>query len=229
MMNVKGILAALIIVAITLPPFGATAAAQSYTLEVSRDPSDGGAYHVEPDQETYEPGTVVTVYALPFPGFEFVGWEGDIAASESELTFAMTADTSLTAVFEVASEVVTEFQLFVVSEPQSAGWVTTEPAKVAYSPDDEVVLTAIPAEGHVFAEWSGDVPDETDLTQPQLQLVVDDNMEITANFEVAATVAGDEPTDTTSGSNQLGAACGALGVLFWPMMMLGLTAIRRRR
>ena len=223
-MNVKSIPVVLVSVALFVFPLCAIAAAQPYTLGISREPADGGAYHVEPDQDTYAAGTRVMVSAAPFPGFEFVGWEGDISTTGSELTFAMTADTALTAVFRVTADATAEFEVLVVSDPQNAGWVALDPARVAYTPGDEVTLTAVPANGYVFAAWSGDLPDETNLNQLQLEVTVNDDLDITAHFEAAATIDPGEVAGGTQGS----AGCGALGMLFWPMTFLGLAAVCRR-
>lgn len=225
-MNFKSIQTALVVGLFLLPALGTRAAAQPYTLEISREPPDGGAYHVEPDEETYASGTLVTVYAVPFDGFTFVGWEGGISASESQLTFEMTADTSLTAMFEAMAEVSTEYYLEVVSEPQDAGWVARDLAKSAYDPDDEVTLTAIPADGFVFAGWSGDVPEEADLSQAELHLLMNGDLDIIAGFEAAQEVNNDGTTVTPAANRSV--ACGALGMLFWPMTILGLAAVRRR-
>ena len=223
-MNIKSIPSVLVSLALFLFPFCTTAAAQTYALEISREPADSGVYHVEPDQDSYAPATRVTVSAGPFPGFEFVGWEGDISTAGSELTFVMTADTSLTAVFQAVGEATAEFELLVVSDPQGAGWVTRDPARAAYTPDDEVTLTAVPATGYAFAGWIGDVPDDANLNRLQLVVSVNDDRDITAHFEAAATV---DPGDGAGGT-QGSAGCGMLGMLFWPMTALGLAAIRRR-
>jgi len=227
-MNVKSIPAALVTVATCLFLFCPTAAAQPYTLEISRDPEDGGAYHVEPDQETYAADTMITVTAIAFPGYQFVGWEGNITASADQLVFPIAANTSLTAMFEAAAEVTAEFHIVVVSEPQETGYVTLEPGQTTYSTDDEVTLTAIPLDGYVFASWSGDVPDDADLEQAELQLIVDDDLEITANFEAAAGVSTSSNGDVNNTTSQGSGICGALGLLFWPATILGLAAIRRR-
>ena len=231
-MNVKNMPMVLVTIAAILVPLGSTAVAQPYTLEISRDPAAAGAYHVDPEQESYAEGTVITVTAAPFPGFRFVGWEGDYVVADSELTFPITADTSLTAVFEAAAEVTTGFEVLVTSEPQGAGWVTREPADVAYNPGEVVTLAAVAADGYVFAGWAGDVPESAALAQPELQLTVDEDLEITANFETAANVlpddggGTDEPVPATRAQGS--SICGVLGVLFWPMTILCLAAIRRR-
>ncbi len=231
-MNVKSMPMVLVAIATFMLALGSTAAAQPYTLEICRDPAEGGAYHVDPEQESYMEGAVITVAAVPFPGFRFVGWEGDYVVADSELAFPITADTTLTAVFEAAAEVTTEFEVLVTSEPQEAGWVTREPADVTYGPGDVITLTAIAADGYVFAGWTGDAPESAALAQPELQLTVNGDLEITANFEAAAGVLPDdggdldEPVPATRAQGS--SICGMLGMFFWPMTILCLAAIRRR-
>lgn len=227
-MKVKSIPTVPTLTAVFLLSFCLTAVAQPYTLEISRDPEEGGAYHVEPDQESYAADTMITVTAVAFPGYQFVGWDGNISASAAQLIFPITANTSLTAMFEAAAEVVTEYQVLVVSDPQEAGYVTLDPGRTGYSPGEEITLTATPEDGYVFANWSGDVPDEADLDDPELQLTVNDDLEITANFDAAADLASPSDGSTGTTASPRSGLCGTLGMVFWPMTLLGLAAIRRR-
>ena len=219
-----------ITIATVLYVFSGSAAAQTYTLEVSCEPIEGGAYHIDPVQDTYAEGTSITVAVGAKPGFAFIGWEGSISTTDSVMTFEITADTCLTAVFEESDAEPTEFLVLVVSEPQEGGYVTRDVPKVAYEPGEDVTLSAIPATGYVFAYWSGDVPEGAELTSPQLQLSVDQDLEITSNFDAAANVLPDDGTGSSSGSNGSGslAPCGALGILFWPLTILGMVIARRR-
>jgi hypothetical protein len=45
-------------------------------------------------------GTEVTVTAIPYGGWKFIGWSGSIGSSESTFTFILTRDCFLEAVFE---------------------------------------------------------------------------------------------------------------------------------
>jgi hypothetical protein len=232
-MNVRSILTLPVAIGAFLAAFCGSAAAQPYTLQISREPVEGGAFDVVPAQESYEPGTVVDVYAVPYSGFRFVEWQGDISATENHLTFAMTADTVLTAVFAVAPDEDPEYEVLVVAQPQGTGYVTRDPVVTAYAPGLEVTLTAVPGDGYVFAGWSGDVPEGGDLSQPELRLTVSEDLDITANFEAAAVVVpdggangdGSTPAYNTRGS----AACGALGTFLGPITLFGLVIFRLTR
>jgi hypothetical protein len=194
-----------------------------FAVTIDREPPDAGAYHVIPAMEAFPSGTRVEVQAVAFPGYRFVRWEGDIAATESALSFEVTADTSLTAVFEWVGVETAAYEVRVVAEPQVGGSITRDPVKASYLPGDVVTFTAIAAEGYVFAGWTGDVPEEAEVASAELSLTVDDDLELTAVFEVAAGV-----TPDTLENPLRGTACGALGMLFWPMTLLGLVALRRR-
>jgi hypothetical protein len=198
-----------------------TVAAQPYTLNIARDPVEGGTYQVDATADVYVQGTVITVYAVPLAGYRFVGWEGDIAASESPLIFEITADTSLTAVFEAFPEADTEFAVQTAVEPPDVGYVMLDPVQETYGLGEAVTLYAVPTAGYVFSGWTGDVPAGADPHNAELPLILSKDVNITAAFEIAAEVT---PDATTSA----GKACGAAGMLFWPLTAAGLVALRRR-
>ncbi|MCP4592772.1 MAG: hypothetical protein GY842_18720 [bacterium] len=220
-MNLNRTLHLLAALALVLSPLSTDVWAQPYTLEITVEPDGGGAYHVDPDQETYDQGTAVSIYAVALPGYEFVGWQGDITAQESVLLLPIVANTSLTAVFQVDPDDVEQFQLSVYSEPQESGYVTRDPAGSLYGADAEVTLQAYAAEGFVFAGWSGELPDGADANEESLAVVMNSDTVIYANFEAASTV-----SSGADGANGSG-VCGATGMVFWPMTLLGLIAIRR--
>lgn len=63
--------------------------------------SGGGRVVKEPDFATYPAGQVVRMFAVPDSGYAFVGWEGvGIASTANPLTLTVSANTSVTAVFE---------------------------------------------------------------------------------------------------------------------------------
>lgn len=67
------------------------------TVEVS----GGGRVVKEPDFATYPAGQVVRMFAVPDSGYAFVRWEGaGIASTANPLTITLTANVSVTAVFE---------------------------------------------------------------------------------------------------------------------------------
>ncbi len=57
----------------------------------------------EPVGYTYDPGTIVTLTAVPDTGWEFVGWGGDMSGNTNPDTITMNADKSVSATFQIIS------------------------------------------------------------------------------------------------------------------------------
>ena len=73
-----------------------------------------------------------------------------------------------------------QYTLTVSVNPANAGTVSMNPADGVYEEGTIVTLTAIANEGYVFAYWSGDASG----TNPTIQITMDSNKTIIANFEV---------------------------------------------
>ena len=58
-----------------------------------------GAVLVEPDLALYTEGDVVTLTALPDPGFAFAGWSGGASGTTNPLEIVMTSDVTINASF----------------------------------------------------------------------------------------------------------------------------------
>jgi hypothetical protein len=71
------------------------------------------------------------------------------------------------------------------------GSVTKEPDQATYTLGTNVTLTPVPDEGHVFADWSGDVPAGHTTDNP-LHLTMDQDRTVTARFETPNLVASDD-------------------------------------
>jgi hypothetical protein len=78
----------------------ATFEAVLYTLEVNI--VGEGDVEVEPDQDSYVYGGVVTLTATADPGWIFAGWSGDAVSTDNPLELTMEGDTAVTATFEGA-------------------------------------------------------------------------------------------------------------------------------
>ncbi len=198
-----------------------TAAMAQYTLETEVSPVDSGTVGLYPMGTEFDEGVLVTLTATPAEGYEFVGWQGDIAASESTMTIVMSADTRLTAVFqETAAE--TGYTLTAYIDPSGAGTLVRDPAELTYEDGDVVTVTAYAAEGFLFTGWSGDVPEGADRSNPELVLTITDDMAVEANFAAASTIAGE------TGIFPCGAAgTVSLGFLFSMLLMMKFGSSRR--
>ena len=58
-----------------------------------------------PIGKTYDPGTVVTLTAVPDSGYMFVDWSGDISGSVNPTTITMDADKAVLANFDIETSV----------------------------------------------------------------------------------------------------------------------------
>ncbi len=121
----------------------------------------------------YEYGEEVTVTAVPQEGWKFEEWRGDHEGVEEEITITMDEDKDITAYF---SEIV-EYSLTINVEGEGS----TDPAEGshAYEEDEEVTITAMPAENWYFKEWTGDHQG----TNNETTITMDSDKEITAHFE----------------------------------------------
>ena len=123
---------------------------------------------------TYSRNTEVEVTATPATGYKFYRWIGDVRDPNSATTTViMDDDKEITACF-VAIPVYT-----LTIEVNGKG--TTEPAPGVYEYHEgtEVEITAVPADGHRFREWTGDVADPGSATTT---ITITSDKTVTANF-----------------------------------------------
>ncbi len=153
-----------------------------YTLTVNVSPSGSGSVQVVPLKNNYVNPEQVTLTAVPGVDYAFVGWSGDASGSTNPLTITMNSNKSITAVFEgTAPPPPTDIYTLTVSvNPTGTGSVTVNPQKPKYAQDEQVTLTATPASGNTFLNWSGSASGSTN----PLTVIMTGNKSITANFEV---------------------------------------------
>jgi uncharacterized repeat protein (TIGR02543 family) len=149
----------------------ATFAINAYTLSVTS--AGNGSVTKNPDQPSYNHGTTVTLTAVPAAGNHFVGWSGDANGTANPLTVAMDSNKSITAMFAVNT-----YTLSVTSAGN--GSVTKSPDQASYDHGTTVELTAVPAAGYHFVNWSGDA---NGAANP-LALLMDGSKSITATFAI---------------------------------------------
>ncbi len=133
--------------------------------EGSTDPSEGTT--------TYEHGEQVTVTATSAEGWSFVEWTGDHQGSQEKITLTIEENMEITAHFEVD-----EYDLTINIEGEGS----TDPSEgtTTYEYGEQVTVTATSAEGWSFVEWTGD----HESSEEEITLTIEENMEITANFEI---------------------------------------------
>jgi hypothetical protein len=129
-----------------------------------------GSVQKEPDQAAYRDGDEVTLTAEPAAGWAFEGWSGDLSGDENPATLTIAGDTEVTATFGQRYELVVNL----IGE----GSVQKEPDQDAYRDGDEVTLTAEPADGWAFGDWSGDLQGAENPTV----LTITEDADVTATF-----------------------------------------------
>jgi uncharacterized repeat protein (TIGR02543 family) len=143
-----------------------------YQLTRTVTPVHAGTLTAAPDYPFYAPGTVVTVRAVPVPGYHFIGWKGGLSGTENPTTITMDQARTITAEFNT-------FPLELLVQPPASGTVSTFPARPTYALGDTVTLTAVPAPGRYgFSHWSGAVTGN----QNPVTIVIDGFKSVTANF-----------------------------------------------
>ncbi|MFC2036977.1 hypothetical protein ACFLYD_03260 [Chloroflexota bacterium] len=156
-----------------------------------------GQVEVDPDQQTYQYGQVVTLAVVGDPGWSFAGWGGFDAGDlvdkgDGTWSLTMNGDKELTANFTQ-----TEYGLDVMVTPDGSGSVTKDPDQATYAYAAQVLLSPIPEAAWQFAEWvgpnAGDLVDNGDGTW---SLTMDEDKELTARFaqgeyDVQVTIVGE--------------------------------------
>ncbi len=123
----------------------------------------------------FNEGEDVGLVVFPEEGWYFDEWIGDYEGREDEITITMDDDKKVTAHFREVEEDERLLTIYVDGE----GTTDPEPGTHAYIEGTEVILTAMPDEGHEFVEWTGDY----EGTEDEITIVMDDDKEVTAVFE----------------------------------------------
>ena len=122
-------------------------------------------------QSNYERGTAVTLSAIPAPGWEFLSWTGDTSGMSSNVSVLMNRNMSVTAQFGLIPR-------FTLTATTVGGGTVSGNTQSNYLRGTTVNLTAAPASGWEFLNWSGD----TSGTSSNISLVMDKNKTVTAHF-----------------------------------------------
>ncbi|MDD5701127.1 MAG: InlB B-repeat-containing protein, partial [Dehalococcoidales bacterium] len=132
-----------------------------------------------PDQADYDYEDTVRLTAVPAPGWNFIGWSGDLTGSLNPVNIVMDSDKTITAIFAYN-------QYLLTVNTTGQGTVTKDPDQDLFDPGEMVRLTATPAPGWTFNGWSGDAGG---IANP-LEVTVDNNKIITAVFTTSSSGGG---------------------------------------
>jgi uncharacterized repeat protein (TIGR02543 family) len=143
---------------------------------------------VLPASGSFQEGATVTLTATPDQGWTFSNWTGDAIGTATSLSLTMDANKTITANF-------TEFQgQYFTLTTNTSGQGTVNPTTGSYPYGTVVPITAIPATGWVFKNWSGGA---TGTSNP-VNVTFNADKTITAVFEEVTTSAGDRIEDDDS-------------------------------
>ena len=158
---------------------------------------NGVAFESYPVDYRFYGKTIVSLEAIPAPGYFFSNWSGDLEGVENPVSLNIINDSLITAEF---SPIVHTISL------QVDGNGSTDPAMGTheYNEGDAANITAVPDKGWQFDGWSGDV------TNPELTtmaLVVISDKVITAGFSpivhtISLEVDGNGSTDPAMGTHE---------------------------
>ena len=135
--------------------------------------SDNGSLITNPNpvNGSYEDGTVVTINANAFQGFEFNSWSGDITSTNASESIVMNSNKSITANYTAKP---------VLNITSTNGSFTASPfsADGTYKKGTVVTITATPNTNYIFSNWDGDANGNTN----PLIVTMEADKNITANF-----------------------------------------------
>ncbi len=154
----------------------------TYTLTTLVAPEGFGTVTKAPDLPNYADGTQVQLTATAEAGKRFVNWTGDASGTNPVVTVTMNANKTVTANFDTPPE---QFTLTVIVNPVGGGTVVLDPTGGVYDAGTVVTLTETSAVGNQFVDWTGDATG----TGTSVQVTMDGNKTVTANFEALPTFA----------------------------------------
>ncbi len=118
---------------------------ESYTVTTSV--SGNGSVVVSPDQAGYVYGDVVSVQAVPDPGYALQSWSGDLSGNAAGQSLTIDGNKSATAIFATATYTV-------ATAVEGSGSILLDPLQSTYSYGDVISVTAQPATDWQFANWT---------------------------------------------------------------------------
>ncbi len=125
-----------------------------------------------PDANFFEAGTIVSLEAIPEPGYYFAGWSGDLTGSDNPCAIEMDSEKTITVNFSRITYTLT-------IEVNGSGSITPSDNTPDYESRTVVETTAIPDSGWPFEGWNGEVDDQTQATTT---VAMGSEKTITANF-----------------------------------------------
>jgi hypothetical protein len=172
------VIAAVVVVGLV----GCAVAPTQYTLTIS---STEGGQVIIPDGEVlmYYEGEEVSLTAVAENGYRFANWAGDVGTvadpSAASTTMVMNDNCSITANFYEVPVTYCTLTLAV----NGNGSTSPSVGQHAYAAGTPVSITAAPAGGYRFVNWTGDVSTVANRVAATTTVTMDADYSIVANFE----------------------------------------------
>jgi uncharacterized repeat protein (TIGR02543 family) len=148
-----------------------------YTVTTSSTPAAGGTVTLTPSLATYAQGASVMLTANAASGYQFTGWSGNATGNVNPLTITVDGNKNIVAQF---TAVAVNYTL--TTNVNGQGTVT--PLGGSFASGQPVQITASPASGWQFSNWTGDASGSTN----PLTVTMNSNKTVTAVFTEAAIV-----------------------------------------
>ncbi|MBN1481544.1 T9SS type A sorting domain-containing protein [candidate division KSB1 bacterium] len=126
-------------------------------------PVETGTMAPVPGIHIYSRGEVVSISAIPYDGYYFAGWYGDVTNPNTGTT-TVVADTNkeITAMFKEGAP--PKYPLTLLVSPPDGGVTAPPPGTYAYNENEIVNITTLPSAGYIFTKWTGNVQDTSSQT-----------------------------------------------------------------
>ena len=124
----------------------------------------------------YQPGDPCTITATATTGYTFVNWTqaGNVVTTEPEYSFTVTIDASYIANFSINT-----YEITATADPAEGGIIE---GAGTYNYGATATLTATPATGYSFVNWTRDGQEVT--TEPTLSFTVTEAAAYVAHFSI---------------------------------------------
>jgi hypothetical protein len=134
--------------------------ARRFALSVEAIPTNGGTVDLNPDRDPdgkYREGTMVTLAPGSSPGYHFKEWRGSASGTVAQITLAVDADKSVTAVFEASGDAYESDDAAIAARP----WSGLAPQTHSIRPpgDQDWVAFTLSTTTNAVIETSGDSGD----------------------------------------------------------------------
>ena len=155
----------------------------NYTLTMAVSPGGSGTTSPAIGPHDYAPNTVVNISATPAGGYRFVNWTSTGGAvanpTSSATTVTVEASKTVTAHFELIP-----FTLTMAVSPGGSGTTVPAVGPHDYAPNTVVDISATPAGGYRFVNWTSTGGAVGNPTSPSTTVTVEASKTVTAHFEL---------------------------------------------